>query len=370
MTIYKDEKSGSWVAQVKFKDMYGVSQRKTKRFKTRREAKEWAVDFLAHHTKDINTTLDIFFDMYTHDLEKRIRYNTMNTKKTIYTNYIQPILGSKKLSEISMTDILQWQNYVISLGKANTYVHTISNQLTAIFNHAEKYYGLTNNPLRRIDKIGSKAPENIDFWTYDEFKQFISVVDDESSFIQFNVLFYTGIRVGELIALQLKDINLSKGYLDINKSAQYENSEYIFTDTKTPKSKRKVTIPRFLCDLISNYIKKFYFIEQNEQVFMTNKSRLGRELKKYALIAGVKPIRTHDLRHSHASFLIEQGVQPKLIQERLGHEKIETTLKVYSHLYPNKQFKLAEYIDQFVGYTNYDNAIDMSDNSIQIEVIH
>ncbi len=87
---------------------------------------------------------------------------------------------------------------------------------------------------------------------------------------------------------------------------------------------------------------------------MTNKSRLGYELKNYAEVAKVKRIRIHDLRHSHASLLIEQGIQPNIVQHRLGHEKIETTLNTYSHLYPNKQYHLATFLDN-LATTNIPN---------------
>lgn len=349
MSVYKDEKRGTWIVTLTYEDYYGEKKRTAKRgFKTKKEAKTWENDFLANHTNDVDMTINQFYEIYSKDLEHRIRYNTKETKDAICKKYILPLLGDKIMSKILVSDIIRWQNKILSFGLAPTYVRTIYNQIRAIFNHAEKFYGLTNNPLRKVQKIGTKNPQAINFWTKEEFDRFIEVVDDESCFIQFNVLFYTGLRVGELIALQLKDINFAKRYIDVNKSAQYEHGQYIVTDTKTPKSKRHVTMPKFLSDMIKQYIDKFYFIDQNEQVFMTNKQRLKRDLDYYADKANVKHIRVHDLRHSHASYLIELGMQPNLVQERLGHEKIETTLQTYSHLYPNKQNQLADYLDQII----------------------
>lgn len=107
-----------------------------------------------------------------------------------------------------------------------------------------------------------------------------------------------------------------------------------------------MTMPLFLTQMIQDHIKKYYFIDLEEQVFMTNKNRLSRGIVKYSEISKVKRIRVHDLRHSHASLLIEQGIQPNIVQDRLGHEKIETTLRTYSHLYPNKQYHLTSFLDQ------------------------
>lgn len=195
----------------------------------------------------------------------------------------------------------------------------------------------------------------------------------KSSRLKFNVLFYTGIRVGELIAIRLKNIHFERRHIEITASAQYENGEYVFTKPKTKKSERIVTIPQFLTQMIQDYINRYYFIDLEEQMFMTNKSRLAREIEKYAQLANVKRIRVHDLRHSHASLLIEQGIQPNIVQQRLGHEKIETTLRtyshLYSHLYPNKQYHLASFLDQIASNTHSSTLVPSNDNPIMIETV-
>ena len=366
MPAYKDEKRGTWMAMITYTDIHGKKRRKAKRgFNSRRDAKNWETDFLAFHTKDIDVKLDAFFEMYMNDLEPRIRKSTYRGKRLMYSKHISPVLGHRKISELKPSDVLDWQNETLKKKFSGTYLRSLNSQILAIMNHAEKFYGLDRNPFKRFDQIGTDKALNVNFWTKDEFSQFISVVDDPSSYIQFSVPFYTGIRVGELIALKLKDINLEKRIISINKSAQYESSEYIFSDTKTPKSRREIALPQFLVNTLREFISKFYFISPDEQVFMTNKGRLAKELRKYALIAGVKIIRVHDLRHSHASFLVDQGVTPLLIQERLGHEKIETTLSMYSHLYPNKQMHLADYMDQVI----VNNAIPILPTDSKVEVI-
>ena len=119
--------------------------------------------------------------------------------------------------------------------------------------------------------------------------------------------------------------------------------------------------------MIRDYVDRFYFIDMEEQLFPTTKYRLYRDMRKYCSIANVKVIRIHDLRHSHASLLIEQGIQPNIVQERLGHEKIETTLRTYSHMYPNKQYYLADFLDQLAG--NKQSTIANLDNPLLIDTI-
>lgn len=106
---------------------------------------------------------------------------------------------------------------------------------------------------------------------------------------------------------------------------------------KTPGSNRTIPIPQFLCDDLSNYISKLYGLLPDDRIFNMSTRFLLREMSRYSEIAGVKRIRIHDLRHSHASLLIELGFNPLLIANRLGHDKVETTLNTYSHLYPSQQ---------------------------------
>ncbi|MDE8082527.1 site-specific integrase [Erysipelothrix rhusiopathiae] len=372
MSAYKDKKTGKWVVTLRYTDIDGKEKRRAKRgFLTKREAKEWETEYLSNLSNEveIDMSLNEFYEVYLSDISNKLRYNTIKNKRVIYDKYIQPYLGSKKLAKISTPDIIKWQNEILGFHFKDTYARSINNQLVAIFNHAERFYELQRNPLKKTTAIGSKHPSSMNFWTKEEFDKFISVVDDESSRLQFNVLFYTGIRVGELIAVRLKNINFEQGHIEIRHSAQYENGKYIFTKPKTKKSERVVTIPQFLTQMIENYVDRYYFIDMEEQVFMTNKSRLSRELEKYAKIANVKRIRIHDLRHSHASLLIEQGIQPNIVQDRLGHEKIETTLRTYSHLYPNKQYHLASFLDQIASNDLNNTLSSNNQNPIMIETI-
>lgn len=119
----------------------------------------------------------------------------------------------------------------------------------------------------------------------------------------------------------------------------------MITTPKTPKSNRKVNIPKFLVDELNDYIGKLYGIMPGERIFHCASSYLTSEMKRGVKNTGVQKIRLHDLRHSHASLLVEMGVTPLEMAERLGHEKIETTLNTYSHLYPNKQAQLADRLD-------------------------
>lgn len=216
------------------------------------------------------------------DIYNKLRYGTIRNKRLIYTKFIQPLLGSKQISKIKTPDILKWQNEILGYQFKETYSRSINNQLVAIFNHSERYYELQHNPLKKTIAIGAKHPDSMNFWTKEEFDKFIEVVDDESARLQYNVLFYTGLRVGELIAVRLRNTNFDRGHIEVVASAQYENSQYIFTKLKAKKSERIVTIPQFLTQLIQEHVKRYYFIDLEEHIFMTNKDRLSRGIAKYS----------------------------------------------------------------------------------------
>lgn len=142
-----------------------------------------------------------------------------------------------------------------------------------------------------------------------------------------------------------KDIDLEKRTISINKSYQSLDGRDIITPPKTPKSKRIVAIPSFLAEELREYISHLYGIMADERMFRFTKSYMEHEIIRGIKASGVKRIRLHGLRHSHASLLVELGFTPLAIAERLGHEKIEITLNTYSHLYPNKQGELADKLE-------------------------
>ena len=177
-------------------------------------------------------------------------------------------------------------------------------------------------------------------WTQEEYERFASKIKKSAMKLAFDILFYTGIRSGELLALTPEDIMPDKR-LNINKNYAKIKGEELFLEPKTPKSKRTLAIPDFLYDDIHEYVSQLYGILPTDRIFYFTKSALEKELKRNAPAAGLEPIRIHDLRHSHASMLIDMGFDVLEISERLGHESVKTTLDTYSHLYPDKDKKLA-----------------------------
>lgn len=156
------------------------------------------------------------------------------------------------------------------------------------------------------------------------------------------MLFWCGLRLGELLALTLDDIDFENATLKIRHSYQKINGEAYLSDTKTVNGIRKVYLPQRLVEELQDYTNGLYIKDNKTHIFPVSKSNMHNIMNKGCEECGVKRITIHGLRHSHASLLIELGFQPLLVSERLGHENIETTLQTYSHLYPNKQQEVAD----------------------------
>lgn len=347
MKAEKDKKTGKWLIQYRYTDWQGKRRKSTKRgFATKREAEEWLRNFLITQKADFDMKFENFWKMYYADMETRLREHTMRTKKYIVELKILPYFGNKRVNDITAADIRQWQNELIKIGYSPTYLKTINNQLSAIFNYAVRYYDLKSNPCAKAGSMGKSKAEEMDFWTGEEFRRFIdSVMNKRLSYMAFMTLYWTGMRLGELLALNPKDVDLEKRTISITKSYQRLGKKDVITPPKTPKSKRVITIPEFLATDIKDYMDSLYDLQENDRLFPITKYYLEHEMQRGIKESGVKRIRVHDLRHSHASLLVELGFQPLAIAERLGHEKIETTLNTYSHLYPNKQAELADRLE-------------------------
>lgn len=347
MKAEKDKKTGKWLIQYRYTDWQGKRRKSTKRgFATKREAEEWLRNFLIKQKADFDMKFEDFWKMYYADIETRLREHTMRTKKYIVELKILPYFGNKRVNDITAADIRQWQNELIKMGYSPTYLKTINNQLSAIFNYAVRYYDLKSNPCAKAGSMGKSKAEEMDFWIGEEFRKFIdSVMNKRLSYMAFMTLYWTGMRLGELLALNPKDVDLEKRTISITKSYQCLGKKDVITPPKTPKSKRVITIPEFLAADIKDYMDSLYDLQENDRLFPITKYYLEHEMQRGIKESGVKRIRVHDLRHSHASMLIELGFSPLEIANRLGHEKVETTLNTYAHLYPNKQTKLAERLD-------------------------
>ena len=328
MAAFKDKKNGSWYVQFRYTDWRGERQQKLKRgFDTKKEAQAWEREFLMQKQADVNMSFESFVALYEKD--------------------VKPI-KKRKLSEITVRDVIDWQNEIRQHTKSSgesyspDYLKNVHTQLSCIFNHAIKYYGLQINPAAKAGNMGSEQPKEMLFWTKEEYLKFIdAMMDKPMLYYAFEILYWCGIREGELLALTPADFDFEKKTLRINKSYQRLQGKDVITTPKTKKSNRVIQMPDFLCDEMQDYFKQLYGLEPDSRIFPLTKHTLKRGMEFGSKASGVKVIRIHDLRHSHVSLLINMGYSAVAIGNRVGHESVEITYR-YAHLFPTVQKEMAD----------------------------
>ena len=352
MAVYKEDKTNTWRVLYRYTDWNGERKQSQKRgFKTKREAQAWEREQLNKLGGDLDMNFKSFVEHYSEDMQTRLKENTWETKKHIIETKLVPFFGKLKMCNITAQQIITWQNELINYkddkGKpySPVYLRTIHNQLSAIFNHAVRYYNLKENPCQKAGSMGKKKNREMLFWTKDEYLKFADVMMDKPlSYYAFEMLYWTGIREGELLALTPADFDFEKQTVTISKSFQHLNGRDIVTSPKTEKSNRTIKLPNFLCDEIQDYLKMLYDVGLDDRMFPVTKIYLYREMERGSKQAGIKRIRIHDIRHSHVSLLIDMGFSATAIADRVGHESIDITYN-YAHLFPSKQTEMAEKLD-------------------------
>lgn len=354
MGAYKD-KNGTWFASARYKNWAGETKRKMKRgFPTKRKALLWEREFIAKNEGNLEMSFSSFYDVYKTNMANRLRQNTWQTKETIVEKKILPYFGDKQMCSIKPIDVLHWQNTIMEIRDENgvpyspMYLKTIHNQLSAIFNHAVRFYGLSENPTATAGNMGKENPSEVLIWTKEEYQQFSNAIKDRPvSFIAFEILYWCGLRLGELLALTPNDFDFENKIVSITKSYQRMDGEDIITPPKTDKSIRRVLLPDFLSAEIQQYLFGLKDIADDERIFPFTKSFLHHEMRRGCTASGVEKIKIHGIRHSHISLLIDIGCNAVVIADRVGHESIDVTYR-YAHLFPSTQQEVALKLDDMM----------------------
>ena len=299
---------------------------------------------------------EIYLPWYKTQVKESTYKNRLNTIEKHFKFFYR-----KKVNEIEPIHVQTWQ---LKLAKdySPNYVRIIQGMLSLAFDRAIILGLAKKNPARMVGNIKSKKVK-VDFWTLEEFQKVISLLYkgdyyEHYLFICFWLLFTTGLRIGEATALQWEDIDFESGIISVTKTLYYKSmNEYTFVDPKTSASIRTVVIDKDTIRELKDWmevqkkvLKDCNFVLSYSGI-PTSKHTLPRALEKLAGLAGVHRIKIHALRHSHVALLISMGVNPLIVKDRLGHEKIQTTLGTYGHLYPNSNFEVAKMLGGIINFT-------------------
>ena len=300
-------------------------------------------------------TIGLLYDMYLKAKSNEIRESSLNNTKGVLTRYILPYFQKAKLNNLTVSVLQEWKNEMSNLELKTQTKKSIFKEFSALLNFAVKMEYLNSNPLQKLGNFKDaynfeKSEEKIQYYTVDEFKQFINSAPKETPldyayYTFFNIAFYTGMRKGEINALRWCDIN--GNVLSVNRSVaqKIKGKDNVFTPPKNPSSQRKLQIPKPLLKILKQQkqLQQQEYSKWNEDMLVcggeiplrdTSISNRNLAISK---AAGVRTLRIHDFRHTHATLLINEGINAGEIARRLGHSNVTTTLKVYAHLYPREE---------------------------------
>lgn len=336
----------SWYCSFKYRDYTGQNKRKVKRgFQTRAAALEWERNFLERLAASPDMTMRNLCRLYLDDMAARLKPTSIRTKKSVIENQILPTFGDTPVNAITPADIRSWQQKVMAAGLHPTYQRCIHRTLSAVFNYAVKFHQLTTNPARVAGPIGEVLAHRTAYWTPKQFAAFLLTHLSPVYCCLFSLLFWSGCRIGEALALTAEDVDMEHSSIRINKSFARIHGRDLIQSPKTPASNRTVTLPGFMMEILKDWIR-YTDVKGKQRLFEgVMRTTASVVFHRHIEWAGLPDIRVHDLRHSHASLLVSIGCSPIVIKERLGHQSINTTINIYSHLFPTKQSEVKEKLE-------------------------
>ena len=289
-------------------------------------------------------------------LELKNKLTTIDGINYRFKKYILPYFGNKEIDKITTQDYINYQSYLKKLNLSPSFYESSHIIINNFFNYLSMLYNIENVAekvgYQKSDIFYSTTQKKGTF-SKKEYKKFIKKVDDKIYHALFNLLFYSGLRKGEALALKVSD--LQNGYVIVNKTitTHLYNGTRLITTPKTKTSIRKIKLDFFtnfeLKQLIKYYKQTYEDFNQNFFLFGAKKpiscTTLDRKKNNYCKLAKVKQIRIHDFRHSHATMLYKEKIDFKSIQKRLGHADISTTLNTYVHSDEKEEKKLIKMIN-------------------------
>jgi len=362
--ISKDKKTNLYKVKYRLRNSENqcVKESTKRGFKTMKEAKTFIDKLKREHAeeaykRDYPTLTMTFSELCKRYLVSRMgdKPSTLVERECIINSRILPFFKDYDISEITQDTVAQWHSCFYDddsnpIFKA-TYMRSLHSRLSAIFNYGVECGWMKSNPAKKCS-IGAKNADERPVWSPEEYSRFRKEIEDEpDAYYAFEILYFTGLRKGELLALTVSDIDFDKNIISVTKSLQVIKRKIVITSPKTKMSVRKVRINSGLAEELKEYIASRPGLKDDDRLFFVTKEYLNRILKKGTKKAKLNPITIHCFRHSHITNLIAAGYSPTDIAKRVGHESIYITLH-YSHAFKNVEDDIADSLDNIMEGLN------------------
>lgn len=353
MAVYKDEQRGTWYLQTSYKDLNGKRvQLKRRGFKRKKDAQIAENDLIEEYKNPyIDLTFERLAQLYMDYSIGHKKKRSIENQNSLINTVLIPHFKNYKVKDIKPNDIDTFYRKMLPQ-YSNATMKNIRIKLSAILNYGVSFYDLPKSPASIVSLPKKQEKRHLKYWTVEQFNTFISYVDDILYKSMFSVLFWTGLRKGEMLALRVCDIDFD------NKTIYVENSwnGTDITSVKTTASERRIGIPDHLCNKLSELInyRKFCYGSVKQSAFLfsvrnptvpMSPTNVNMQLKKITAKSELPRIRVHYFSHSHASLLINNGVSLYVVSRHLGHKSIQITANIYGHLYPSSEAVITNVLD-------------------------
>lgn len=357
-----------WIFQVSYrKTLQGDLVRYTSpRFMMKSEAEEAQKKFLLRYGNlqacemTFNDLYQEFFD-YKRD---QVKSNTLRSYRERF-KYLSDTIGKLNINDFDAAKYLLWRKELQQFNLNDTTRNNIQKLLKTLLNYATEWHSINYSSvypkIKSFSNPNQVIEEEINYYSYEEYKQFISVEDDFVFKVLFEVLYFLGLRVGECRALTFRHIDFIKNEVKINSNVVRNclgegDKKYLVTTPKTKSSKRTLPIPSFLVkDLemllqqqqqVCGFKDKWYIFGSFDPI---SYDRIRLRTIRNARLSGVKRLTPHEFRHSCASLLVSKGANITLLSRYLGHSDIQETLNTYSHFFKNDLENVVSCFDNLDG---------------------
>lgn len=352
--IHKDAKRGTYYFRITYYDRTNKRKEiKRSGFKQRKEAVKKCNEIM-DELEGIGQINKLPFDKlaqeYLYWYSARRKASSVKSLKTHLNNHLIPHFNSIDVFNLTTQDVMKFQNKKLKEGHSGEYLKKMHVFLVSLLNHAMKYHDLKSNVASLVGNFEIESNKRLNYWTLDQFNQFYEVLPTIEQKIFFKLLFYSGARKGEIRALTWQDINFDDNYIHINKTDYHGD----VTVPKTKAAIRDIYLPTHMMDDLKEYLNWY----QNNNIYKSEYVLFGTFFKAFSeskidrwftnayklLPTDFPKIVIHEIRHSHASLLINHGASLMVIAQRLGHSSIEEVSTRYGHLYPSTQKEIVKYL--------------------------
>lgn len=283
--------------------------------------------------------------LYKNLLLEWIEFKKLEIRNSSYNNYlytiknrIVPEFGDRDISEISRKEL---QNYIInqSCNLRKETILGITKVLSQSFKYAVEEGYILETPYKNIKIKKDNGVKEVKTFSQKDIKKILEVegfTEQKKNIV--NLAYRTGMRIGEILALKWEDINFEQKFITVRRTlSSYDNGNPEICEPKTKQSRRRIDLDNIILESLNSTKQNNEYVYCKDDGSIYSRQYISKSFRKMCKSANVQYYSFHTLRHTHASVLLANGVHPKIVQERLGHAKISTTLDTYSHLIPGMQ---------------------------------